>query len=509
MNKFFVPYLTAAFLSMVFAIPTFAEESDKVESASDAAAPIQQPADNSNTQQRSAAQEKIDLETAYKREYAFLETQKRELAERLKQYQASTQREIRELNNKIAVMDRASVGRSARIDQLNTLLVDAERNEAATLERSDALEITYAQAEATLKNHDKAVSATIMEATDNDPKKIAHIFSQAFKLLHEVGAIQKTQGKFFLENGKQAEGEIIRLGHIAAYGISEEGSGSLVPAGDGEFKIWRASSADSAIALSNNRQPDTLELFIFESRTQSIDETADKTILEIIDSGGVIGWVIVGLGGLVVLLVFVRIHLLRSNSTNTQQISDQVIQQVIDGDLKAAKKSCETGSSAIARVLSNTLSHLKDDRDHMESVVHEAILRESGTLDRFGSAILVIASVSPLLGLLGTVTGMIATFDVITEFGTGDPKLLSGGIAIALVTTKLGLIVAIPSLLVGSVLSAWARSIKRDIEHAALRVTNAFLGSPVTEPETPPGDSGEPDNYADTTMTPAFNTPTR
>lgn len=148
-------------------------------------------------------------------------------------------------------------------------------------------------------------------------------------------------------------------------------------------------------------------------------------------------------------------------------------------------KSCETGTSAITRVLSNTLRHLKDDRDHMESVVHEAILNESGALDRFGSTILVIAAVSPLLGLLGTVTGMIATFDVITEFGAGDPSMLSGSIAIALVTTELGLIVAIPAMLIGSMLSAWAKSIKRDMEHAALRVINAFLGKPVLNPEQP------------------------
>jgi biopolymer transport protein ExbB len=112
----------------------------------------------------------------------------------------------------------------------------------------------------------------------------------------------------------------------------------------------------------------------------------------------------------------------------------------------------------------------------MEGIVYEAILQESGPLDRFGPAILVIASIAPLLGLLGTVTGMIETFDMITEFGTGDPKLLSDGIAIALVTTKLGLIVAIPVLLLGSLLSAWARNIKRGMEHSALRIINVFLG---------------------------------
>ncbi|MEM1082143.1 MAG: MotA/TolQ/ExbB proton channel family protein, partial [Pseudomonadota bacterium] len=95
-------------------------------------------------------------------------------------------------------------------------------------------------------------------------------------------------------------------------------------------------------------------------------------------------------------------------------------------------------------------------------------------LNRFGAFILVIAAVSPLLGLLGTVTGMISTFDVITEFGTGDPKLLSGGISIALVTTELGLIVAIPMLLVGNLLSGWAEGIKDNMEKATLRIINQY-----------------------------------
>ncbi len=111
----------------------------------------------------------------------------------------------------------------------------------------------------------------------------------------------------------------------------------------------------------------------------------------------------------------------------------------------------------------------------MEDIVHEAILQESRPLDRFGAIIMVTATASPLLGLLGTVTGMITTFDVITEFGTGDPKMLSGGISIALVTTELGLVVAIPALMLGTLLNAWARNIRRDMEHSALRIINIFL----------------------------------
>ena len=67
---------------------------------------------------------------------------------------------------------------------------------------------------------------------------------------------------------------------------------------------------------------------------------------------------------------------------------------------------------------------------------------------------------------------MISTFDIITEFGTGDPKLLSGGIAIALVTTELGLIVAIPTLLIGNLLTGWSDGIRDDMEKAALHIIN-------------------------------------
>jgi len=279
-----------------------------------------------------------------------------------------------------------------------------------------------------------------------------------------------------LTDGKQVEGSLIHLGNIAAYGISEGGSGSLVPAGGGDFKVWKNAGSENAIALGNNEQPDILQLYLFESRTSSIDEPPEKTVMSIIESGGLVGWVIVILGGVAILMALFRAYLLQTNSADTQQLTEQIISQLTSGELEAAKKTCENNSSAIGRVLHYALRHLKDDREHMEGIVYEAILQESGPLDRFGAAILVIASVSPLLGLLGTVIGMIETFDMITQFGTGDPKLLADGISLALVTTELGLIVAIPALMLGTLLSSWAKNIKRDMEHSALKIINVFLG---------------------------------
>jgi len=219
---------------------------DKSTTASQGAAVSEPAAKQSNSSDSAKPQKKstekqevINLETAYKREYAFLEAQKRELSERLKNYQTTTNREEQALSNKISALERGSVERSTKIDQLNAQLSEAERKEAAVTERSDVLDITYSQADATLKNHGIEMPASIKDAEGNDPAKIGYLFKQALSLIHELGATQTKSGNFFLESGKQTQGTLIHLGNIAAFGISEEGNGSLVPAGGGDFKLWK------------------------------------------------------------------------------------------------------------------------------------------------------------------------------------------------------------------------------------------------------------------------------
>jgi biopolymer transport protein ExbB len=475
MNKIFVVLLMLAMIAGA----AEAKENEATVNAGDVPASADKTETAPLKKQGSSKQEAVNLETAYKREFAFLEAQKRELTERLKAYQSTAVREEQALSAKIGALERHSVERSAKIDQLTTHLSDVERKDAAATERNDALENTYLQAEATLKNYGIEMPAALKEAKDNEQAKVSFLFKQSLLLLQDLGATKTKPGKFYLENGKQADGTLLFLGNIAAYGISAEGSGSLAPAGGGEFKVWKGSGTESAVALSKNEPLNTLQLFLFESRTTAVDEMPEQTLMQHIDSGGPIGWVIVILGVIAAFLSVFRMILLHTNSTDTQQLSDKILQQLSHGDLEVAKQSCASNASAIGRVLLYTLRHLKDDRDHMEGIVYEAILQESGPLDRFGPAILVTATVAPLLGLLGTVTGMIETFDSITQFGTSDPRLLSEGIAIALVTTELGLVVAIPALLLGSLLSAWARNIKRDMEHAALRIINVFLAGGV------------------------------
>jgi biopolymer transport protein ExbB len=103
----------------------------------------------------------------------------------------------------------------------------------------------------------------------------------------------------------------------------------------------------------------------------------------------------------------------------------------------------------------------------LELKIDEAILKEVPQLEKAQSMIKLFAAVAPLLGLLGTVTGMIATFQAITNFGTGDPKLMAGGISQALITTVLGLVAAIPLLLSHNLVSGQSKRLVQILDEQA------------------------------------------
>ncbi|TNE84897.1 MAG: MotA/TolQ/ExbB proton channel family protein [Deltaproteobacteria bacterium] len=179
------------------------------------------------------------------------------------------------------------------------------------------------------------------------------------------------------------------------------------------------------------------------------------------------GLLVAGIG-----LVILRALSLLRLGMGSERLLAAVAAKVEEGDLLGARKLAEASSSAVGSALARVVPHVGAGREHVDNIVTEAILAEQPRIERFGTPILVIAAVAPLLGLLGTVTGMIGTFDVITQFGTGDPKMLSGGISEALVTTQMGLIVAIPMLLLGNLLGARATALLDQVERGAMHVVN-------------------------------------
>ena len=156
-------------------------------------------------------------------------------------------------------------------------------------------------------------------------------------------------------------------------------------------------------------------------------------------------WIIVALGVLAAVLIVLRLMFLRSAGAATDKIVFQVGALVRKGKVEQALEACKKFKGSTARVVYMAVGNLDRDRAHLEDIISESILHESSHLNRFGSMILVIAAVAPLLGLLGTVGGMIETFSSIGQMALfAQSGGLAGGISEALLTTQMGLAAAIP-----------------------------------------------------------------
>ena len=129
-----------------------------------------------------------------------------------------------------------------------------------------------------------------------------------------------------------------------------------------------------------------------------------------------------------------------------------------------ANSKAADSRNPLGRVLKVGQDNFEKDIDTLELKLAEAIMAERPAIERWIGAVRIISVVAPLAGLLGTVTGMIVTFQMITLYGTGDPKLMAGGISQALVTTVLGLLVAIPTTLLHSFTASSARGIISTLE---------------------------------------------
>ena len=420
----------------------------------------------------------VSVEEAYQKEFAFLTAQKRELSEQLKALKAQSEREQNRLANEVATLQARVIAAENSTERLGDELNVADQAALSNQENSDLLQATFSQAQITLEGYGVDLGKDAAFAEGDDSIKLERLLRAGEQRLAQSAAVRKAPGKFYLNNGSEVEGELIQVGNIATFGISVQGSGALAPAGGGSFKLWRDESTQTAEALANGTPVDTLRIFLYENANTAVSEPEVKTAAGEVAKGGLIGYVIVSLGLFALVLIIMRAIFLSGAGSSIGKITEAVEpllrQRRVDDAIAATKRF----KGSAARVVTSALRNLDRDRDHLEDIVSESILHENTRLNRFGAMILMIAGVAPLLGLLGTVTGMIQTFDVITEFGTSDPKLLAGGIATALVTTELGLIVAIPSLLFGNLLGGWAERLKDDMEKAALGVINMYKDQP-------------------------------
>lgn len=173
------------------------------------------------------------------------------------------------------------------------------------------------------------------------------------------------------------------------------------------------------------------------------------TFGERIEQGGTVGYVIIVLGIFGFLVSIERWLFLSGASTKVRR------------QLKSAEPNQD---NALGRILAVYHQNKEIDTETLELKLDEAILKETPKFEKRQGTIKVLAAVAPLMGLLGTVVGMIETFQAITLFGTGNPKLMAGGISQALMTTVMGLVVAIPLVLLYSLVAAKSRGLVEILE---------------------------------------------
>lgn len=277
----------------------------------------------------------------------------------------------------------------------------------------------------------------------------------------ESGKVGQFNTSIITAEGKMEARNVTRVGVFTAFSDGKflrylPETGSLVELGRQPVERLRSLITDFEATTDGTLMPvvvDPTRGAIMALLVQAPD------LEERIAQGGWIGFIILGLGAIGLLLAIQRFIFLGIAGRGIAQ------QQ---------KQTTPSLKNPLGRILS-VYSEGMQDIETLSLKLDEAILREIPKIERGLITLAMLAAIAPMLGLLGTVSGMIETFQSITLFGTGDPKLMSGGISQALVTTELGLAVAIPLLLIHSAISSKSNRLVQilDEESAAIVARNA------------------------------------
>ncbi len=197
-------------------------------------------------------------------------------------------------------------------------------------------------------------------------------------------------------------------------------------------------------------------------------------MLEIIKSGG---WMMLPiiLGSILAMaIVLERFWSLRRSSIMPPGLLEQVLKQLRSGEMDAAALQEIEQGSPLGKILATGVRNRHRTHEQMKERIEETGRQVVHELERYLNTLGTIASISPMLGLLGTVFGMIEVFSVITTVGVGNPHVLAGGIAQALITTAAGLVVAIPALIFHRYFRGQVHSLTLEMEAEAIRFVDTI-----------------------------------
>ena len=320
-------------------------------------------------------------------------------------------------------------------------------------------------------------------------QKFAELISFKLKAFSESSELGIARRTFVFNEGEPVTAQVLRIGHSMAYAMTPDGDiyflGSSGRLGKNRFEWSKITNLEMATSLaesfpgwikdrniSGDLPVDILQNKFSSTLVGGERRTWKTAVKEFFESGGPILFplALIILWALVIIINRLVIYSIKYSRSN--RFINEAVTLLSKGEKEKARSLAQKRKGIHARILETCLKHAKWKRGAAEKSIKETLLTEVPQLDKHLNTLAVLAAAAPLLGLLGTVTGMIRMFEAITKFGTGDPKLLAGGISEALITTEVGLSIAIPLLLIHNFLRNRRNRIQANMERYAMQILN-------------------------------------
>ena len=415
---------------------------------------------------------------------ADIAEQRRPLAAQLDALQ-KTVREDRDEVERIRRLRRQGENEQASLEAEMAAVEEEGRFLAALfVEYSRAMETRVGPAEAArLSERLRPIQQALAE---EEPEGFANAVAGLLELAAEINA-DRFGGSLFEgvaldADGIERPGRFAVLGPVAYFAADGDGPAGLATTqfGASQPAIYDRLPSGVAAAVRALAAGNAARVPVDVTGGDAIQVAkARPTVMEHLRQGGfvMIPLLAVALAA-VVLTVGKAVELGRIQAEPGRQL-DAAIDAARRNDVVAAREAAADIRQPMRSLVEEAVVHRHSGRDSLEEILHEQVLAALPRLERHLGTLAVLGGIAPLLGLLGTVTGMIHTFQLVTIFGSGDAKLLSGGISEALITTETGLAIAIPVLLAHAFLARRARGLLGALERAATGIVNRLAaGSP-------------------------------
>lgn len=326
-----------------------------------------------------------------------------------------------------------------------------------------------------------ALSTAEMDAEDPNISSLEKISSQqaaielGLERMESLSGGATYEGEAISDAGLVSNGTFLRFGPLT-YFVTDSGKAGLVEQGptlDPVMLPIMEGSYDSGIASLASGGSGSLPFDATLGNAMAIEATKES-LLDHISKGGIWIYPILGFAFVSLAVAAFKAFEIITLPKPKDGMLAEVLSKLADRKKDEAAHIANNSHGPMGKMIQQGVKYSDHDPELVEEILYETMVETQPKVMRLLPFISVTAAVAPLLGLLGTVTGMINTFNRIKIFGTGDAKSLSGGISEALITTEFGLIVAIPSLLLYAILSRKAKGYLARMEKMSISFINGI-----------------------------------